>query len=203
VSGFGDRLGWGRSPALVVIDMVRAYFTPGAPFYLDRPEVIDGCRALLTAARSGGVPVLHTTVRYLADGSDGGLFVRKIPALRLFCDGAGTDWHETLPELAPAAGEAVVVKQYASAFAGTSLAASLVARGVDTLVLCGVSTSGCVRATATDAITNGFRPMVVAEACGDRDEQVHRANLADLDLKSADVIDLSEAVRRLEGVDFE
>ncbi len=177
--------------------MVRAYFAPEAPFYLGRPDVVDRCAELLGAARGAGIPVVHTTVRYRADGVDGGLFIRKVPALRLFCDGAGTDWHETLPAVAPRAGELVITKQYASAFAGTSLAASLVAMGVDTLVLCGVSTSGCVRATATDAIALGFRPMVVAEACGDRSEGIHRANLTDLDLKSADVVDIDEVLTRL------
>lgn len=193
-AGFGNRIGWGARPALLVIDMVRAYFSPDAPFYLGRPEVVDACSRLLDSARSSGIPVAHTTVQYDRDGLNGGLFVQKIPALRMFCDGDPHDWHEIVPELPPAEGEVVVVKQYASAFAGTSLTATLSALSVDTLVICGVSTSGCVRATATDAMQLGLRPMVVRQGCGDRSEEIHEANLYDLGLKYADVIEIDEAL---------
>jgi maleamate amidohydrolase len=91
----------------------------------------------------------------------------------------------------------VVVKQYASAFFGTWLASSLNAVGIDTVVISGVSTSGCIRASATDALNHGFRPLVVRQACADRSEALHENNLADLDAKYADVIDLDEAVDRL------
>jgi maleamate amidohydrolase len=192
--GFAGRLGWGSRPALLLIDMVRAYFSPDAPFYLGRPEVLDACTTLLSTARRQGIPVVHTTVRYGRDGADGGLFIRKVPALALFREGDPRDWHETVPEIAPADGEVVVVKQYASAFAGTSLAATLASLGVDTLVIGGVSTSGCVRASATDALQAGLRPMVVRQACADRSAEIHEANLYDLDLKYADVIDIDEAV---------
>ncbi|MFC7759307.1 isochorismatase family protein [Catellatospora bangladeshensis] len=101
------------------------------------------------------------------------------------------------PELAPAPGEHVVHKHYASAFAGTSLPAWLTANGVDTLVIGGFSTSGCVRASAVDALQHGFRPMVVREACADRDPGPHDANLFDLDAKYADVVPLAEALTRL------
>lgn len=196
-AGFGHRLGWGARPALLLVDLVRAYFTTDAPFYLGKPAVVDSCARLLQAARVGGVPVVHTTVRFGRDGTDGGLFLRKIPALALFCEGADNNWHETMPEVAPRTGETVLVKQYASAFAGTSLPATLTTLGVDTLIVCGVSTSGCVRASATDAMQYGFRPMVVRQACGDRTEALHESNLADLDLKYADVIDEAEALEHL------
>jgi maleamate amidohydrolase len=196
-AGFGERLGWGDHPALLLVDMVKAYFSPEAPFFLGRPEIIDVCGDLLDTARERGVPVVHTTVRYNRDGTDGGLFIRKVPALRLFCEDDPHDWHETVPALTPVAGEITVVKQYASAFVGTSLAATLASLGVDTVVIGGVSTSGCIRATATDALQLGLRPLVVADACGDRTEEIHRANLHDLDLKYADVIDRTEALSRL------
>lgn len=195
---FGHRLGWGTRPALLLVDLVQAYFTKDAPFYLGRPAVVDSCARLLQAARAGGVPVVHTTVRFGRDGIDGGLFLRKIPALALFCDGAGGTWHETMPEVAPREDETVVVKQYASAFAGTSLSATLTTLGVDTLIVCGVSTSGCVRASATDAMQYGFRPMVVRQACGDRTDALQESNLADLDLKYADVIEEAEALEHLQ-----
>jgi maleamate amidohydrolase len=136
-----------------------------------------------------------TLVRYAADLGDGGLFVRKVPALAAFADGAPGGWGE--PTLPPEEGEAVVVKQYASAFTNDVLPATLHAAGVDTLVIAGVSTSGCVRATATDALTHGLRPHVVRQACADRTRELHDSNLADLDAKYADVVDLAEALARL------
>ena len=191
--GFGSRLGWGASPALVVIDMMRAYFSPRSPMCLPDRTAVDGCARLLAAARANDVAVLHTRVAYTPGLADGGLFVRKVPALALL--EAGSELGEFEPDVAPRAGEPEVVKQYASAFFGTSLASTLRAAGHDTMVLCGVSTSGCIRASATDALQHGFRPMVVGDACGDRTAAVHDANLFDLAAKYADVITTDEAVR--------
>ncbi|HSK57576.1 MAG TPA: isochorismatase family protein [Actinomycetospora sp.] len=192
---FAGRVGWGSRPAVVVVDLVRAYTEPDGPFWLDSPTVLDACADLVAAAREGGHPVLWTVVRFAPDMGDAGFFAAKVPALACFADGAPGGWGELA--LAPGAGEAVVAKQHASSFAGTSLAATLRARGVDTVVVAGVSTSGCVRATATDASAAGFRPIVVADACADRSPALHEQNLADLDAKYADVVDLGEAVRRL------
>ncbi len=196
-TGFGHRLGWGRRPALLLIDVVRAYFTPGSPFDLGTTEAVDGCARLLRQARAAGVPVVHTTVRHGADGADAGLFAAKVPALEIFRAGRPGGLADTMPAVAPRPGEVVVVKQYASAFCGTSLSATLVSLGVDTVVIGGVSTSGCVRASATDALQLGFRPMVVRQACGDRTAAVQEANLFDLDAKYADVVDEDEALAHL------
>jgi maleamate amidohydrolase len=193
---FSGRVGWGSAPALVVVDLCRGYTDAAGPFALpDVAEVVAANAALVDAARVAGRPVLWTSVRYRADLSDGGWFVRKVPALEAFADGAEGGWGELT--LKPIPGEAVVVKQYASGFAGTDLDSLLRAAGVDTVVVTGVSTSGCVRATATDALTAGFRPIVVADACADRSEDLHRNNLADLDAKYADVVDLEAALRGL------
>lgn len=200
-AAFGGALGWGRRPALLLIDMMRAYFTAGSPFDLGSRTAVDGCAALLAAARAGGVPVVHTRVRYAADLADGGLFVQKVPGLAVLAEGAG-DLGAFVAQLEPAPGEVVVVKQYASAFFGTSLAATLTAQGVDTVVIAGVSTSGCVRASATDAMQHGFRPLVVGEACGDRTPAIHDANIADLVAKYADLVDLADTCRRLGGGGF-
>ena len=195
-SAFSGRLGWGSRPALVVIDLVRAYTDPAGPFGLPDPEpAVAATRELVDAARAGGHPVVWTAVRYAAGLADAGLFARKVPALACFAEDAPGGWGELTLE--PAPGEPVVVKQYASAFAGTSLAATLHVAGVDTLVVAGVSTSGCVRASAMDALNAGFRPQVVRDACADRTPEVHANNLADLDAKYADVVDLDEAVSRL------
>jgi maleamate amidohydrolase len=197
-AAFSGRLGWGARPALLVVDLVRAYTEPGGPFLLPDPgPAVAATAALVDAARAGGRPVVWTVVRYTAGLADGGLFVRKVPALAAFADDADGGWGEIAPPLSPAPGEPVVVKQYASAFFGTSLAATLHSAGVDTVVVGGVSTSGCVRASATDALNHGFRPQVVRQACADRSPALHDGNLADLDAKYADVVDLDEAVARL------
>ncbi len=193
---FTGRLGWGSSPALLVIDLVRAYTEPDGPFALPDPgPAVAATASLVDAARAGGRPVVWTVVRYTAGLADGGLFARKVPALAAFAADADGGWGELV--LKPEPGEVIVPKQYASAFFGTSLASTLHAAGVDTLVVAGVSTSGCVRASATDALGHGFRPMVVADACADRTAEFHTQNLRDLDAKYADVVPLDEALTRL------
>jgi maleamate amidohydrolase len=194
-AAFSGRVGWGSRPAVVVVDLVRAYTEPGGPFALDAASAVSATDSLVGAARSSGVPVVWTEVHYAAGMADGGLFARKVPALACFAADAPGEWGAlTLP---PAPGEVRVVKQYASAFFGTSLASTLHTLGVDTLVIAGVSTSGCIRATAMDALNCGFRPQVVREACADRTPALHENNLADLDAKYADVVSLEEALTHL------
>jgi maleamate amidohydrolase len=195
-SAFSGRVGWGARPALLVIDLCRAYTEPGGPFALPDPgPAVAATADLVAAARAAGHPVVWTAVRYAAGLADGGLFVHKVPALACFVEDAPGDWGALT--LQPAPGEPVVVKQYASAFFGTSLASTLHAAGVDTVVVAGVSTSGCVRASAMDALNSGFRPQVVRQACADRSPALHDNNLADLDAKYADVVDLPEALAHL------
>jgi maleamate amidohydrolase len=198
-AGFGRTLDWGSSPAVIVIDMVRAYFEPGAELYMGTRDCLDSAARVVGAARSGGVPVLHTQVSYGPGGMDGGLFFRKVAALRHFAADAEGGLGEHMPEVAPRPDELVIVKQYASAFFGTSLSATLAAARIDTLVICGVSTSGCVRATAVDAISHGYIPIVVRQAVGDRDPRPHEANLFDLQAKYAEVRDEAEVTDRLKG----
>ena len=196
-AAFGDDLGWGRSPAVLVIDLARAYFTPGADLFLGSRACLDSAARVVRAARAADRPVLHTRVAYAADGVDGGLFFRKVRGLRHFV--ADDPLGEAMPEVAPLPGEVVVVKQYASGFFGTSLASTLTAMGIDTLVHVGVSTSGCVRATAVDALQSGFRPVVVRDAVGDRAAGPHEANLFDLQAKYADVLSEDDVVAHLSG----
>ncbi|MFD7204284.1 isochorismatase family protein [Streptomyces sp. NPDC059893] len=197
-NAFSGRVGWGSRPALLVIDLVRAYTEPDGPFALPEADaVVDATAALVAAARSGGHPVLWTTARYAPNMADGGLFARKVPALRAFAADADGGWGEQT--LTPGPDDVIVVKQYASAFFGTSLASTLRTSGVDTLVIAGVSTSGCVRAGAMDALNHGIRPQVVRQACGDRTPELHENNLADLDAKYADVVDTAEALLHLGG----
>jgi maleamate amidohydrolase len=184
----------GRHPALIIIDFVNAYVTEGAPFYGQGcVDAREPAIQLLAAARSAGIPRLHTNVAYAVGGCDGGVFFRKVAALALFERGRAPQLAAFAPGLEPAADETLITKQYASAFFGTTLASTLTALGVDTLIIAGVSTSGCVRATAVDACQHGFIPLVVREAVGDRAPDPHKANLFDLQAKYAEVVGLSEA----------
>ncbi len=195
-AGFGARLPFGQRPALVVVDVVQAYVQPGSRLCAQGfVDAVPANRELVAAARKAGVPVIFTGVVYDAQGRDGGLFFRKVPALRSFV--AGSPLGAFVEGLAPLPGETVVTKQYASAFFGTSLASTLTACCVDTVLITGFSTSGCVRATALDALQHGFAPFVVREACGDRDPRPHEANLFDLQAKYAEVIGLQQALAEL------
>ncbi|MQY20890.1 isochorismatase family protein [Nocardia macrotermitis] len=194
--GFAARLGVGERPAVLVVDVCAAYLTDGSPLRAPVEAAVAAAGRLVAHARGVGRPVIFTRVSYRPGSADGGLFRRKVPSLSAFEE--GNPMGEFLPELAPVAGEVVVTKQYASAFHGTSLAATLAAERIDTVLVTGLTTSGCIRASATDALQHGFRPLVVADACGDRDARLHEANLLDLDAKYADVVDLAAAFAALD-----
>ncbi len=191
-SGFGRRLGFGERPALVVVDFVNAYLDRGGPLYAGVEETLIAARNLLDGARSAGIPVIYTKVVYASDGIDGGLFYRKSAGLAQFV--GETAAGDIAAPLRPRDGEMVIRKQYASAFFGTTLASTLGAQGIDTVLIAGLSTSGCVRATAVDAVQHGFVPVVVRQAVGDRDPRPHEASLFDLNAKYADVVDLAEVL---------
>jgi maleamate amidohydrolase len=162
-----------------------AYFEPASPLYAGVEPVLEALIPLAAAARAAGVPVLFTRVEYV-DPAEGGLFYRKVPALR--CFDAGNPLGDFHPRLRPEAGDFVLTKRFPSAFFGTYLAAMLTAMRVDTVLLTGLSTSGCVRATAVDALCHGFVPLVVEDCVGDRSADVHAANLFDLQAKTADLV---------------
>ena len=197
-AGFGGSIGFGQRPALLIIDFVQAYLDRTSPLYAGVEDTLANAVELLAAAREAGIPVLHTNVAFTPGGVDGGVFFRKVKALR--CFEKGSPLGEFAPGLEPLAGEPVITKQYASAFFGTSLASTLTASGLDTVLIAGLSTSGCVRASAVDAVQHGFIPVVVREAVGDRDDAPHEANLFDLQAKYADVISLSDARKYLSDI---
>jgi maleamate amidohydrolase len=194
---FGQQLGFGTKQALVMIDFAKAYFMANSRLYANSSEIIPRAKDLLQWARTRGMLVCHTRVEYRADGLDGGVFFRKVPALKVFS--SGNPFGEVVPELAPTADEPVITKHYASAFFGTSLASTLRAQGIDCVLLAGMSTSGCVRASGVDALQHGFIPVVIADACGDRHPQPHESNLFDLNAKYADVMTLTQAQAALTG----
>jgi nicotinamidase-related amidase len=193
--GFSGRLGFGRAPAVVAVDIAMAYLDEDSPLYAGVEDAVAAAARVIAAARAAGVPVLHTRVRYQKGGADGGVFRRKVPSLWVFDEGCPLG--EPAPSVAPAPGEVVVVKQYASGFFGTSLASTLRSSGVDTVIVVGLTTSGCVRATALDAMQHGFVPVVVRDAVGDRDSRPHEANLLDLQAKYADVVTEAETLAAL------
>ena len=196
-AGFRGRLGFGRRAAVLVVDIVRAYLEPGSPLYAGVEDAVASAARVVDAARASAVPVVFTRVEFAPGGADGGVFYRKVPALRVL--DAGSPLADFPPAPRPRADEVVVTKQYASAFFGTSLASTLTAMGVDTVVIVGLSTSGCVRASAVDELQHGFVPVVVRDAVGDRDPRPHEANLFDLDAKYADVVSEADVVAHLTG----
>jgi maleamate amidohydrolase len=178
-----------------LVDIARAYIDPASPLYVGSDAAFQSAICLTEAARAAGIPIIFTRVEYKRGGVDGGHFYRKVASLSHFQ--IGEPLAEFDGRLSPNAYDVIVTKQYASAFFGTSLCGSLTAAGVDTCLIAGFSTSGCVRATALDTLQNGFRPIVVEDACGDRDAAVQRANLFDLGQKYADVVSLTDATSYL------
>lgn len=196
---FDGRIGFGERPAIIAIDFIKAYTTRGATFF--GQAVVDAVKAsvpLLSAARKASVPIIYTKVLYHPSGFDGGLFVKKVPALRkLVADDPLT---EIDPLIGPQPEDLVIVKNYASCFFGTSLASTLNSSKIDTTILIGCSTSGCVRATAVDAVQYGFRAIVPRECVGDRHKEPHDANLFDINAKYGDVMPVSEVIAYLQAL---
>jgi len=196
-SVYDGTLGFGQRPALILVDFVRAYFDKDCDLFADVGAELASALRIRDAARAAGIPVVYSNVVYIEGGADGGVFFRKAPVLKNFISGNPMgEWAEGLQ---PADGELVISKQYPSSFFGTSLAADLNALDIDTLIITGVTTSGCIRATCIDTMSHGFVPIVVADACGDRHEAPHKANLFDMNAKYADVMSEADVIRHLQG----
>lgn len=195
---YGGRLGFGKKPALILIDLVRAYFDPECDLWADCNAALASAIRLRDAARVAGIPVIYTNVVYHPKALDGGRFFQKALPLRHFL--RGSRWGDWAPGLVPNEDELVISKQYASVFFGTSLSSTLTTMGVDTVILTGVSTSGCVRASCVDANSHGFIPLIPREAVGDRHPAPHEANLFDMNAKYGDVISEAETLTYLAGL---
>lgn len=200
--GFQRRVGYGSRPALVHIDLANAWTRPGHAFSCDGMDtIIPAVQALNAAGRAKGIPIVYTTTAYAdVDGpnSDMGLWVHKIPVELL---ALGSEDVEIDSRIAPEPGELVIVKKRASGFHGTHLSSYLNAHGVDTVIVTGVTMAGCVRHTTEDAIAEGFRPIVVREAVGDRVPGVVEWNLFDIDAKFGDVEPLERVLEYLGGIE--
>lgn len=190
---FDSRLGFGVRPAVLVVDFINAYTTPGSPLYA--PDVVTAVQEtvpLLALARERQIPVVYTQVLYNPNFQDGGIFVQKVPVLKTLVP--GEPLAAIVPELMPAPRDTILTKQYASAFFGTSLAAMFTSLRVDTVILTGCSTSGCVRASAVDGMQYGFRVIVPRECVGDRHQAPHEANLFDINSKYGDVVSKADVM---------
>lgn len=195
--GFHGRVGFGRRPALLVIDVNVGFTDPTSPLVCELDGVVAAIGRLLDEARRAQIPVVYTTVSYTeGDKTTAAAFIEKVPALLTL--EAGSRWVEIDPRVAPLPHEPVLNKLFASAFFGTALSSLLAAAGCDSVIVTGASTSGCVRATAVDALQHGYRPLVPRDAVGDRNPSAHEANLYDIDAKYGNVVSLDEAVAHLE-----
>lgn len=197
---FNTRVGFGRRPALILIDFCQGYFDPACDLYAGVEDTLASALRIRLSAHDAGIPVVLTNVVYQADGCDGGRFFEKAAPLRNFVRGNPMGAWPT--GLEPRADELVISKQYPSAFFGTSLASTLTALQCDSVLLTGLTTSGCVRATCVDAMSHGFRTAVIADACGDRHPAPHEANLFDMNAKYADVVSEEEAVSFLNAFEW-
>jgi len=200
-AGIGiGRVGFGKKPAVLVIDLQYAFASPESPLGGNLDQVVENVRTLIEEARRRGVPVVYTAIIYRQkDGLDCGLWKLKIPTLPKVCS-ADSRFVEIDERLKPQPGEYVVEKKMASGFSGTELLNILNSLDVDTVVVVGGTTSGCVRATVVDAISYGFRPIVPEDCVGDRSEGPHKAALFDMATKYADVVRLAEVLENLKNI---
>jgi nicotinamidase-related amidase len=197
-AGLGQAVGRGERPAVLVVDFSCGFTDPECRLGAELTAEVEATRTLLDAARAKGLPVVFTTIGFEASGKDGALWLKKVPALGDL--ELGGRWVEIDPRLERREDETVIVKKGASAFFGTNLVAVLVSQGVDSVILCGATTSGCIRATAIDLLQNGFPTVVPRDCVGDRAQAPHEANLFDIQAKYADVVSVEEALEYIESV---
>ena len=194
----GHKLGFGKKPALIVVDFQLGFTVPEqSPLAGNLDTEVAATNELIAAARKKDIPVIFTVVGYDPHRQDdAGLWPEKAPSLRMLT--LGSDLVKLDPRLNQEPGDLVITKKYASGFFGTYLASTLTMQSVDTAIVTGCTTSGCVRATVMDALANGFRPIVPIECVGDRAQEPHQANLFDIGAKYGDVMPLQEVLEYLE-----
>ena len=189
-----NQLGLGRRPALVVVDMIKGFTDPACPLGCSCPDVVAANAALIEAFHDRGLPVYFTTVVYHGD-EQARVFRERVEALNVLTP--DSEWVKVDAQLPMHESDQLIEKQWASAFHKTDLDARLRAQGVDSLVMTGLTTSGCVRASVVDGLQYDYKVVVPREAVGDRNPQAHAANLFDMHAKYADVMDLDEVVAQL------
>jgi maleamate amidohydrolase len=194
----GQSVTLGSRPAVLVVDFSCGFTDAECTLGSDLTPQVEATKRLLDSARARGVPVIFTTIGFEPSLKDGGLWLQKVPSLGDLQ--VGGRWVEIDPRLEPREDETIVLKKGASAFFGTNLTAILISQGVDSVILCGATTSGCIRATAIDLLQNGYPTLVPRECVGDRAQAPHEANLFDIQAKYADVVSIEDALEYLERV---
>ena len=195
----GQSVTLGSRPAVLVVDFSRGFTDPECTMGSDLTEEVEATTRVLAAAREKGLPIIFTTIGFESNLKDGSLWLQKAPALAELQ--VGGKWVEIDPRLERGEDEVVILKKGASAFFGTNLPSILVSQNVDTIVLCGATTSGCIRATAIDLLQYGYPTLVPRECVGDRAQAPHEANLVDIQAKYADVVSVEDALSYLESVE--
>jgi len=196
--GLSGRMGFGEKPAIIVIDMIYGFTDLRSPLASNMENQIEAINQLLGIARLKQIPIIFSTVSHDVNLMDAGIWIKKIQSSKILVE--GSEWVEVDKRLNRQPNEMLLVKKYASCFFGTDLPSRLIHLGIDTLIITGCTTSGCVRATSIDSCSYGFHTIVVQEAVGDRAELPHFANLFDIDAKYGDVVSLEEALSYLKSI---
>jgi maleamate amidohydrolase len=194
---FGQKTGLGGNPALLIVDFVNGFTDPEILGGGNIASAVSATVPVLAHFRSQGRPVIFTRIVYADDGADAGVWCQKVPRLRDLTEKAHSS--QVVDALAPLSGELVIRKTQASAFFGTHLAAHLIGKGIDSLVIAGCTTSGCIRASAIDAMSHNYRTVVLTDCVGDRALGPHEANLFDIGQKYADLMPGGKLVESLKS----
>lgn len=197
--GFADRSGYGSRPALLIVDFINGFTDPSSPLGGDFSKELAVTAQLLEEFRGAQLPIAFTVIEYEPDYRDAGLFIKKIPSLGILVKGSPTTRVDD--RIRPQTGELVSVKKYASAFFQTNVDTYLRSHGVDTVVMTGCTTSGCIRASAIDSLQCGYHTIVVRDGVGDRAQGPHEANLLDIDAKYGDVVPISDVLQYLKSLE--
>ena len=193
--GFGQQIGFGHRPALIVVDLIVGFTDPNMSFGANLDSEVAATNRLIHASRIASVPIFFSTVEYAPDLADAGIWRLKMSGLATLQ--AGSEAVKLDPRLDRSPSDAWIVKKYASCFFGTDLSSRLIAAGIDSVFVTGCTTSGCVRATVVDAVQSGFKPVVVRDAVGDRSQVAHEQSLLDMQAKYADVVTLEGVLAHL------
>ncbi|MEH7383456.1 isochorismatase family protein [Bacillus sp. JJ1533] len=198
-NGFGKPSGMGSKPVIIVVDFMKGFTSVECALGSDLDNEVNATKGLLDIARGNKIPVIFTTVCYEPHFKDGAYFVEKVPALKVLTQ--GSKWTEIDERLGRRENEEpLIVKKFASSFFGTNLASILASENVDTTIITGCTTSGCVRATAVDALQHGYRVVIPEECVGDRSQSAHEANLYDIQTKYGDVVSIESVKNYLINV---
>ena len=194
----GQSITLGTSPAVLVVDFSRGFTDPECTLGSDLTREVEATNRVLAVAREREIPIIFTTIGFEPNLKDASLWIEKLPALEELV--VGSKWVEIDPRLERRKDETVILRKGPSAFFGTNLPSILTSQGVDTIILCGATTSGCIRASAVDLLQYGYPTLVPRECVGDRAQGPHEANLVDIQAKYADVVSVEEALAYIESV---